>query len=141
MIDVKIVKTKEHYNDALSVRRDVFINEQEISPELEIDELENESIHLVAYDDDVPVGAGRVRIVQHKGKAERICVLSSYRGKKIGQAIMLAAEEFVRLEGLDKMALNAQKHAVPFYEKLDYTITSDEFMDAGIPHFEMEKTL
>lgn len=141
MIEVVIAQTKGHYEDALSVRRNVFIIEQQISPEEEIDQLEDVAIHFVAYDGDTPVGAGRMRIVDQKGKAERICVLSTERGKHIGQAVMAAIEDYARQQGLQKMVLNAQKTAVPFYDKLNYHITSDEFMDAGIPHYEMQKTL
>lgn len=141
MINVVIAKSEGHYEDALSVRRDVFIIEQQIAPEEEIDELEDTAVHFIAYESKIPVGAGRMRIINQKGKAERICVLSTHRQKHVGQAVMAAIEDYARQHGLTSMVLNAQITAVPFYKKLNYRITSEEFMDAGIPHYEMQKKL
>ncbi|MFC4184231.1 GNAT family N-acetyltransferase [Saccharococcus thermophilus] len=129
------------YNDALLVRRIVFIEEQQVSEEEEIDEFEQEATHFVLYDDGKPIGAGRFRIVDHGlGKIERICVLPQYRGRGAGKLIMEAIERFAKQQGVSKLKLNAQTHAESFYEKLGYKTVSDVFMEAGIPHVTMVKT-
>jgi predicted GNAT family N-acyltransferase len=129
------------YNDALLVRRTVFIEEQHVPEEEEIDEFDQEATHFVLYDEGKPVGAGRFRIVdQGLGKIERICVLPQYRGRGAGKLIMEKIEQFAKEQGIPKVKLNAQTHAEPFYQKLGYETVSDVFMDAGIPHVTMVKT-
>ena len=122
------------YEDALRVRRIVFIEEQNVPEEEEIDAFEHESFHLVLYDGEQAVAAGRFRLVDEGvGKAERICVLPAYRGRGVGRMVMEALEQLAKL--------NAQTHAEPFYQKLGYTTVSGVFMDAGIPHVTMVKSL
>lgn len=140
-MEVIIAKNKEQREDAYSVRKIVFIDEQNVPPEEEIDEFEEQSTHFVLYDEGKPVGAGRFRELNGYGKVERICVLSSYRGKGAGKLIMEKIHEFALASYIKKLKLNAQEHAIPFYEKLGYTVVSDTFLDAGIPHKTMEKTL
>lgn len=128
--------------DAYAVRRNVFIEEQQIPASLEIDALEQEAIHLALYVNDVPVGAGRMRLLDGQiAKLERICVKKDYRKQGLGEVIVNAFEKEGKERDLAGCKLNAQESAVPFYQKLGYTITSDMFYDAGIPHYEMKKTL
>ncbi|HZG61428.1 MAG TPA: GNAT family N-acetyltransferase [Anoxybacillus sp.] len=129
------------WNDAVSVRRAVFVEEQHVPEEEEIDEFENEATHFVLYDGERAVGAGRFRTIDGIGKIERICVLSDYRNRGAGRLIMESIEQFARETGIAKAKLNAQTHAERFYEKLGYKTVSDIFMDAGIPHVTMIKQL
>ncbi|PKR86789.1 GNAT family N-acetyltransferase [Heyndrickxia camelliae] len=135
------VTTEDQLKDAFTIRKTVFVEEQQVPEEEEIDQFEDAADHFVLYDENHPVGAGRFRVVDGKGKVERICVLSSYRGKGAGKIIMEAIEQHALEKGLKKLKLNAQTHAIPFYEKLQYEVVSDEFLDAGIPHKTMEKAL
>ncbi|WP_421385409.1 GNAT family N-acetyltransferase [Bacillus salacetis] len=136
-----LAQTDKELQDALHVRKEVFVGEQNVPMEEEIDEFENSSDHFVLYDGDEPVGAGRFRVKEGQGKVERICVLSKVRGKGAGKMIMNYIEEHARSKGVPALILNAQTHAIPFYENLGYSITSDEFLDAGIPHKSMKKEL
>lgn len=136
-----VVENERQYKDALQVRKCVFVGEQHVPLELEVDEFEKEATHLVVYDDDAPVGAGRFRIKNTAAKVERICVLKEMRGKNIGLHIMRKIEELALELGLDELILHAQTHAQTFYEKLDYQVTSDLFYDANIPHVEMKKII
>ncbi|RFU66734.1 GNAT family N-acetyltransferase [Peribacillus glennii] len=139
-MNVKIAASKEEREDAYSVRTKVFIDEQNVPEEEEIDRFEDESTHFVLYDDShSPIGAGRFRLLDGLGKVERICVLSSARQNGAGAAIMEAIHDFAASKGIKKFKLNAQVHAIPFYEKLGYEAISDEFLDAGIPHKTMVK--
>ena len=138
---VKIVENQKELEDAFSVRKTVFIHEQNVPAEEEIDQYEDDSTHFVFYKDKVPTGAGRFRPVDGYGKVERICVLKEARKTGAGKAIMDEIEKFASINGLRKLKLNAQTHAIPFYSGLGYKIISEEFMDAGIPHKTMVKEL
>jgi predicted GNAT family N-acyltransferase len=141
MMEVKFGTEAPLWNDALFVRRSVFVEEQNVPVEEEIDQFENESVHFVVYDQNKPIAAGRFRTIEGIGKIERICVLPAYRHRGIGKLIMEEIEQFAREQGIQKAKLNAQTHAQPFYEKLGYETISDVFLDAGIPHVAMVKQL
>ncbi|MFY0545251.1 GNAT family N-acetyltransferase [Brevibacillus sp. H7] len=142
---IHIVQNEQEKADAMSVRRMVFIEEQQVPEDLEIDEHDGDdpsTLHFVAYAGDKPVGASRLRsYAPGIGKVERVAVLGSERGTGLGRQIMLMMEETARLRGYRKLKLNAQTHAQRFYEKLGYTPVGDVFEEAGIEHIAMEKTL
>ena len=140
-LHAQIVQTDEQLRDAFSVRKQVFVNEQRVSAEEEYDEFEETSAHVVIYDNDVPVGAGRFRTLDGIGKMERICVLGSHRKKGIGKIVMDALEAYAKENSLPKLKLHAQTHAEDFYKKLGYVTSSDVFMEANIPHVVMIKKL
>ncbi|MGI2327411.1 GNAT family N-acetyltransferase [Planococcus sp. YIM B11945] len=140
MQKVKIAETPLEKEQALAVRRTVFIEEQGVPATIELDEHDRTAVHFVGYELAQPIAAGRMREYEPGvGKVERVAVLPSYRGQHVGVAIMEAMEEYARSNGYFRLKLNAQSYAIPFYEKLGYVITSDEFYDAGIPHKSMEK--
>ncbi|KZE38330.1 acetyltransferase [Bhargavaea cecembensis] len=142
MVSLKLASTETEREDAFTVRKAVFVEEQGVPIHIELDELDQEAVHFIAYDGERPIAAGRIRdIGDGVGKVERVCVLPEYRGRRLGQQMMVMLEEHARKAGLGKIRLNAQNHAVPFYEKIGYTVTSPEFMDAGIPHRVMEKPI
>ncbi|SDL97307.1 GNAT family N-acetyltransferase [Sediminibacillus halophilus] len=140
-MQVKQVETETEQKQAYHVRNTVFVEEQKVPAELEIDELEKEAIHFVGYEDEIPVAASRLRFVDPYGKLERICVLKEYRGRSFGSQIIKAMEAAIREHGFQKSKLNAQTHAEDFYQSLGYQTVSGEFMDAGIPHVTMVKEL
>lgn len=139
---VKIASTKEERTLAYHVRKTVFVEEQNVPMEMEIDEHEDEAIHFICYYDDEVVGASRLRFLEHYGKLERICVLKRYRNKALGKEIIAKMEKEIVKHGYYVARLNAQTYAQNFYKKLGYEVISDEeFIDAGIPHVAMEKRL
>ncbi len=141
-MEIVIAKDKKTLEDAFKVRKVVFVDEQKVPPEEEIDQYEDESVHFVVYNDnDEPIGAGRLRNVNGYGKIERICVLLDYRNTGIGKLLMEKIMQYAKDKGYEKVKLNSQSHAIPFYEKLGFFITSEEFFEAGIPHRTMEKML
>ncbi|OZS79123.1 GNAT family N-acetyltransferase [Tetzosporium hominis] len=140
MIRAHQVQDDKQYQDALAIRRKVFIEEQGVPLHLEIDEFEQEAVHFVVYDEEQPIGAGRFRrFDETTAKVERICILPEYRGKHIGNTLMDEIEKIADTMGFNKLKLNSQSTAIPFYEKRGYEINSPEFMDAGIPHRAMVK--
>ncbi|WHY79013.1 GNAT family N-acetyltransferase [Neobacillus sp. WH10] len=136
---VKVVETQKELEDAFLVRKIVFVEEQNVPLEEEIDQFEDDATHFVMYHEGSPVGAGRFRVVDGCGKVERICVLKEARKTGAGKAIMNAIESYADTQGLHKLKLNAQTHAIPFYSGLGYEVVSEEFLDAGIPHKTMMK--
>ncbi|MEK5334251.1 MULTISPECIES: GNAT family N-acetyltransferase [unclassified Lysinibacillus] len=142
MYNVKIVETEKEHDDAFAVRKKVFVEEQGVPLHLECDAQDETATHFIMYEGDEPVGAARLRsIEEHTAKIERVCILQSQRGKKLGALIMKEMENYATSIDQKKLKLHAQSYAVPFYEKLGYTVTSPEFMDAGIPHRAMEKII
>jgi predicted GNAT family N-acyltransferase len=140
-VNVKVVENEQELQDAFSVRRTVFIDEQNVPAEEEIDQHEEESTHFVSYLEGAPIAAGRFRVVDGYGKVERICVLKEARKTGSGKAIMKEIESYAHENGLHKLKLNAQTHAIPFYAGLGYEVVSEEFLDAGIPHKTMIKNI
>lgn len=94
------------------------------------------------YEGNNPVGAARLRSIENEAaKIERVCILQDQRGKKTWCFNYEGNGETRHFMNKQKLKLHAQSYAIPFYEKLGYTVTSPEFMDAGIPHRAMEKEI
>lgn len=139
---VKIATAPIELEAVYQIRSEVFVEEQNVPPEREIDEFDKTATHFIAYEDELPVAAARLRFTEDGyGKLERICVLKSQRGKSLGKKLMLKMEEEIKNRDFHKAKLNAQTHAQDFYQKLGYEVTSGEFLDAGIPHVTMVKYL
>lgn len=137
-----IVQNQQQLEEAFSIRKTVFVEEQNVPLEEEIDQFEEESVHFLLYSEqDQPIAAGRFRVVDGYGKVERICVLDERRGTGAGKYMMESIDAYAEQNGINKLKLNAQTHAIRFYENLGYEVVSEEFLDAGIPHRTMIKTL
>ncbi|SFF73468.1 Predicted N-acyltransferase, GNAT family [Halobacillus alkaliphilus] len=140
-MEIRQVVSPQEKDDAFHVRRVVFVDEQNVPEDLEIDEHDDTALHLVGYEQDEPVAAARLRFVGNYGKLERICVKRPFRGKKYGKEMILFMESLIKDHTYQASKLNAQTHAEAFYQSLGYETVSEEFMDAGIPHVTMTKTL
>ena len=120
------------------LRRRVFIEEQGVSEADELDDLDEEAIHLLATVDGQPMGSARLLLRGDTGKIGRVCVLAEARGRGLGAALIRAAlGEFRRHPGLIQAKLGAQTHALGFYESLGFTAIGPVYLDAGIPHRDM----
>lgn len=125
-----------------ALRRVVFIDEQGVSEADEVDGLDGRAIHLLAWEGACPVGTARLLVKGPVGKIGRVCVLPEVRGSGLGAALIGAAlEELARMPGVTEAYLGSQSHATGFYEKLGFTVEGEEFMDAGIPHRHMRRSL
>lgn len=141
MLEVIRISNAEQREEAYRIRTEVFVNEQGVNPEAEIDEHEEEAVHVLAYWDGKPAGTGRVRQLGEYAKVERICVRADFRKYGIGKGVMEAIHDIAREQGLAKAKLHGQTQAQPFYARLGYEAASDVFMEEGIPHVLMIKTL
>ncbi|WP_028589188.1 GNAT family N-acetyltransferase [Paenibacillus massiliensis] len=143
-MNVKRITEDFDLQRVMNIRKEVFVLEQGVPLEDEFDEfdvLDGSCEHVLVYHELLPVGTGRVRQVDGTGKLERICILSSYRKYGLGKVIIQALEEVVREQGLSQVKLHGQTQAEGFYQKLGYRTASDVFMEDGIPHVLMTKTL
>ncbi len=124
--------------DAKLIRFEVFVQEQNVPPELEMDHMDAVCLHAVAYDDaGVPVGTGRLLPDGHIG---RMAVRKPGRGNGIGGALLQALMAQARARGDKAVVLSAQTHAAPFYQRHGFSIDGEEFYEAGIPHITMQYT-
>ena|SRR5690625_4057165 len=140
-MNIKIATSKQEINDAFHVRTIVFIEEQNVPVEEEMDRFDKDAIHLVGYIQEKPIAASRLRWIDNYGKLERLCILKEHRGKSYGTKMIQKMETETLKNGFNQTKLNAQTHAIKFYEQLGYKVISEEFIDAGIPHVTMVKQL
>lgn len=140
-METKRITTEEQLDDAFRIRKAVFVKEQGVAEEVELDEFEDIADHVLVYYENEPVGTGRVRVVDEYAKLERICVLSTHRMHRLGKAIMDELEAIAREKGMKKAKLHGQVQAAAFYEKQGYEVASTVFMEENIPHVKMVKDL
>jgi predicted GNAT family N-acyltransferase len=126
---------------AFDLRREVFVIEQGVPAELEIDELDQGATHLVAMVDESVVGT--LRILQHEGAAKigRVAVRAAARGTGIGARLMERAAAIARERGYREIVLHAQVPVAAFYRRLGYIEEGEPFEEAGIPHVAMRKSI
>lgn len=116
------------------VREQVFINGQNVPVELEWDGLDNEAIQLLVTDKNKPVATSRMLDDGHIG---RMAVMPGYRNQGIGSKMLLKLIDIAKDKNLSTVFLSAQVEAIDFYQKHGFTINSETYMDAGIPHKDM----
>lgn len=136
------ILTQEDYFKALRIRQEVFIEEQNVPPEIEIDEYENLCVHFLTEDNSHPLATGRLRVKDKYIKFERIAVVRDSRGKGIGRALMIFMQSFARDHFPDLTPyMHSQSDAIGFYESLGWKKIGDPFFEAGISHHAMELSL
>lgn len=124
---------------AAPIRYAVFVDEQKVPPDMELDDWDPQSVHAVAFDADrTAVGTGRLLPDGHIG---RMAVVGAARGAGVGSALLRALMEEARRRGHRAAVLSAQTQAIPFYRRHGYEISGIEYIDAGIPHVDMRCAL
>lgn len=127
------------FADAFSVRQEVFIVEQNIPEDIEIDEFDSIALHLILYDIDKPIATGRIFQRSNSCVIGRICVLKDYRGLSVGGLLMqYLLEKAVEL-GAKRIELDSQIYAIGFYRKFGFKECGNIFLDADIEHVKMIK--
>lgn len=135
--------TNTIYLDALEIRKQVFINEQGVSADIEIDQYEDKCLHLVLYSkQNEAVATCRLLPLDNKTcKLQRMAVGKVFRGKDYGRMLITEAEKIAKEKGYDTISLGAQVSALGFYEKLGYKKYGEKFLEANIDHYQMDKSL
>ncbi|MNH80670.1 putative N-acetyltransferase YjcF [compost metagenome] len=140
------VHTEEQLNHGLDIRKEVFVQEQKVPVDIEIDEFDvigPDSHHVLIELDGRYAATGRITYYKdNAAKIQRVAVRQEFRSHGIGRVLMLALEQMARDLGFEKAVLDGQCQAEGFYTRLGYKVISDEpFYDAGILHVRMEKKL
>lgn len=123
-----------------AVRFAVFVDEQRVPAEIEMDDRDAHCIHLLAYDGSNAVGTARID-VERDGKIGRLAVLATARQQGIGRALMEELHTIARAHDLTRVWCHAQVVAIPFYAKLGYRASGPRFDEAGIEHVRMQRPL
>ena len=138
--EIIIGNYQELKNDCNLIRYRVFVQEQNVPKNLELDERDPFCTHVILKLNKNSIGTGRIDLAK-EGKIGRLAILPSFRKQGYGKLILRALENIGRKNGLDSVWLNAQKKSVNFYFKYNYIIISNEFLEADLVHVKMLKQL
>jgi predicted GNAT family N-acyltransferase len=120
------------------IRLAVFVEEQGVPREIEMDESDAQCVHALAFEDATAVGTGRLLPDGHIG---RMAILKPWRGRGIGSAILHSLIEAARRRGDREVMLSAQVHAVEFYRAHGFAPEGEVYEEAGIAHQAMVRAL
>jgi predicted GNAT family N-acyltransferase len=136
--ECRTAKTTSEIRQCMNIRKIVFVNEQKVPVPLDVDGLDSEARHFLLVTNGQSIATCRMRILGSTAKIERMAVLKEWRGQKVGRRLMIhVLQELAKERGIQEVRLSSQVEAVPFYEKLGFSLCSNEYMDAGIPHRDM----
>lgn len=142
-MNITPVQSDDDWAQARSIRKKVFVEEQDCPPEEEWDGLDDTSRHVLGRVDGRAMATARWRTVPHGGeivaKLERFAVLPQYRGHGYGTELVRYVLEDARRAGFDAFLIHAQTHLQDWYESVGFESTGRTFEEAGIPHVEMLK--
>jgi len=127
--------------DALDIRIEVFCVEQGYSLPEELDDLDERSWHLVAYEDGTAIGTGRMYAGSGEIHIGRLAVRKNKRGSGLGAGLMAEMEKKAVALGYSAALLSAQCRAAGFYEKRGYAREGAPYMDGHVEHIQMRKDL
>ena len=129
------------YEDALSIRHEVFITEQNVPFECEI-EGEEGKYYFVGYVGTTAAVCARAFMESHRiWHVKRVACRKEYRGKHLASELMRFIEEKASDSRIKQKTHNAQDQAAPFYERLGFKTIGEGFLEAGIPHHRMDKEI
>ena len=137
--ELREIATPGELESAKSVRYRVFVSEQEVPPEIEMDEHDANAVHVICLVENSVVGTGRLVRMPDGMKLGRVAVLPEYRGMGLGTRIVKWLLERAEYLGPDEIYANVQIGAREFYEKLGFKAAGGSFMEAGIEHVRMAR--
>ena len=140
-VTVTLVQTREEFEACCAIRKTVFVEEQAVPLELEMDEYDDAATHFLLRDGDAPLATARLLDKHGLATIGRVAVLKEVRGRGLGLVLMRAVLDESRRQGFREAVLDSQTYAIPFYERLGFVAEGDEFDDAGIPHYLMRRLL
>jgi len=135
-IDIAIVNFSEKQAEITSVRRAVFIEEQNVPENIDFDGSDTDYIHVLAWDkNNRPVGTARIN---RKGRIGRMAVLKNYRRQGIGRKMIQTLMDYGRKNSITDFHVSSQITATGFYKKMGFEPTGEEFIEAEIKHINMK---
>lgn len=137
MVEIYRVKSEAEMKLVHDIRLEVFVGEQGVPVELEMDELDNEAVHVLAYVDGVPAGCGRLLLKGKDAKIGRVAVKKSMRRYGIGTGLCKLLMTIAGDNDVHRINISAQITAAEFYRNLGFEQEGEVFMEAGIEHIKM----
>ena len=145
MIRIELMSWESARAEASRIRFKVFVEEQGVPRDIELDERDPDCVHALAYEHEKVVGTGRLLpreenalAVAHVG---RMAVLAECRGRGIGSRILESLIDKARERGEKQVALSAQVHALEFYKSHGFQPMGEIYEEAGIPHRKMRRAI
>ena len=139
LLDIRFTQNNKDMLSCLNLRRTVFIEEQNVPENEEVDGDDPSCDHILLTVSDIPVGAARLKYYNDFIKVQRVCVLKNYRGQGIGSKIINFIIRHVEKNDIrSSVRLGSQIHALEFYKRLGFIEFGEEYLDAGIVHKDME---
>ncbi len=132
---IEVVSWQQAEQDLRAIRTPVFIKEQAVAPDFEWDEIDQVAVHLLATQNNEPIAC--LRIIDFH-KIGRMAVLKEFRGNGLGATLLLEAVKICKAHGSKTVHLSAQTHAIGFYEKCGFKVTSAVYQDVHIAHVDMQ---
>jgi len=137
-LEILIKPWQEASQDAYLIREKVFIEEQGVPEDMELDEFDPTSKHALAYEGPLCLGTGRlVHLNSHHAQIGRMAVLRAFRNRGIGKAILSRLIALAKSEGALTLTLHSQVSAIPFYAKMGFIVEGPIYDEAGIAHRNM----
>ncbi len=133
-VEIKIVRWEEAKSQLTKIRRLVFIDEQNVPEEMEWDEYDESSTHFLVSNSSKVIACARLKT---DGQIGRMAVLPTYRSHGIGSKLLRVVLKHAAEQQHKQVTLHAQTTAIPFYEKHGFTVDSELFYEASIPHRRM----
>ena len=140
-IVVSTAQTQSDYFQLIRLREEVFVIEQGIPLEIELDDHDDHALHVIAKDGRQVVGTARLVVNESSGKIGRMAVKQRYRRQQIGHALMKEIQCAAREQRLSRLILHAQEPAVNFFRRFGFQPEGDRFDEGGRPHRKMVKEM
>ncbi|MBI1306517.1 MAG: GNAT family N-acetyltransferase [Bacteroidetes bacterium] len=134
-IEIRTVNTAGELEKIFEIRQKVFVEEQQVDPELEYDEFEDRCTHFIALYNNVPAGTARWRRTPNGIKLERFAVLPEYRRKGLASGLINSILQ--DLPDLQNVYLHSQVQVCELYQKHGFKPEGEMFSEAGIDHYKM----
>src|SRR5437870_1318733 len=136
-VRVKRVSSKNELAKAFAIRLRVFVREQGVPEEIELDRDDKRALHFLAYVGDNAAGTARIVIRHGSAKIGRMAVLKNYRQGGVGKKLLKRAIGAAKRRGAQKIYLHAQVPVIAFYESMGFRCAGSIFNEAGISHRKM----
>lgn len=136
-LEIKKVNNKDDLEKVIDIRKNVFIKEQNVPLDIEIDGLDPEAEHFIVYLGNEPIGCARIRANRNSAKLERIAIIKRYRGKGFGTKLTNFLIDYCKKKDFQEIILHSQTYVSDFYKKIGFKPSGKTFFEADIEHMEM----
>lgn len=130
----------DNINLAFDIRKQVFVNEQNVPEEIEIDGSDEYAKNMILTLDNKPIGTGRLIVIDNKMYIGRVAILKEYRKKGYATHLIKFLLNEAKNMGYNEIFIHAQSYAKDFYQKIGFIAFGEEFLEANIPHINMKIT-